>query len=84
MVYLGGIGSISGSVISAVGFTLLLELLRPLDLFRWVLMPLLLILLMLFRPSGIMGDRELPDVFPRLRKYFTSAEEVIVRASSTD
>ena len=84
MVYLGGIGSISGSVISAVGFTLLLELLRPLDLFRWVLTPLLLILLMLFRPNGIMGDRELPDVFPRLRKYFASAEEVIIRAPSTD
>ncbi len=84
MVYLGGIGSISGSVISAVGFTLLLELLRPLDLFRWVLTPLLLILLMLFRPNGIMGDRELPDIFPRLRKYFASAEEVIIRAPSTD
>jgi branched-chain amino acid transport system permease protein len=84
MVYLGGIGSISGSIISAVGFTLLLELLRPLDLFRWVLTPLLLIVLMLFRPNGIMGDRELPDVFPRLRKYFASAEEVIIRAPSTD
>jgi branched-chain amino acid transport system permease protein len=84
MVYLGGIGSISGSIISAVGFTLLLELLRPLDLFRWVLTPLLLIVLMLFRPNGIMGDRELPDVFPRLRQYFASAEEVIIRAPSTD
>jgi branched-chain amino acid transport system permease protein len=77
MVYLGGIGSLSGSVISAIGFTLLLEVLRPLDLYRWVLTPLLLILLMLFRPNGIMGDRELPDVFPRLRKYFASAAESI-------
>ena len=77
MVYLGGMGSLSGSVISAVGFTLLLEWLRPLGLYRWVVTPLLLILLMLFRPSGIMGDRELPDVFPWLRKYFTSAEEIV-------
>ena len=69
MVYLGGIGSISGSVISAIAFTLLLEILRPLDLFRWVFTPLLLIFLMLFRPNGIMGDRELIDVFPKLRKY---------------
>ena len=84
MVYLGGIGSISGSVISAIAFTLLLEILRPLDLFRWVFTPLLLIFLMLFRPSGIMGDRELIDVFPKLRKYFTPAEEIIIRAPSSD
>jgi len=84
MVYLGGMGSISGSVISAVGFTVLLELLRPLELFRWVAIPLLLILLMLFRPTGIMGNRELPDVFPKLRKYFTSAEEMIADGSATD
>lgn len=75
MVYLGGMGSLSGSIISAVGFTIMLELLRPLGLLRWVVTPLLLILLMLRRPTGIMGDRELPDVFPRLRKYFPSAEE---------
>ncbi|MBP9502490.1 MAG: branched-chain amino acid ABC transporter permease [Candidatus Promineofilum sp.] len=75
MVYLGGMGSLSGSIISAVGFTILLELLRPFGLLRWVATPLLLILLMLRRPTGIMGDRELHDVFPRLRKYFPSAEE---------
>ena len=80
----GGIGSISGSIISAIAFTLLLEVLRPLDLFRWVFTPLLLIFLMLFRPSGIMGDRELLDVFPRLKKYFVSAEEIIIRAPSSD
>jgi len=84
MVYLGGMGSISGSVISAVGFTILLELLKPLDVLRWVAIPLLLILLMLFRPTGIMGNRELPDVFPWLRKYFTSTEEIISHGSATD
>lgn len=77
MVYLGGMGSLSGSVISAIGFTILLELLRPLGVYRWVATPLLLILLMLFRPTGIMGDRELTDLFPKLRKYFGSAEERI-------
>jgi branched-chain amino acid transport system permease protein len=75
MVYLGGMSSISGSVISAIGITILLELLRPLELFRWVVTPLILILLMLFRPSGIMGSRELTDVFPRLRKIFGTTDE---------
>jgi branched-chain amino acid transport system permease protein len=75
MVYLGGMSSISGSVISAIGITILLELLRPLELFRWVVTPLILILLMLFRPSGIMGSRELTDIFPRLRKIFGTSDE---------
>jgi branched-chain amino acid transport system permease protein len=75
MVYLGGMGSISGSIISAIGFTLLLEILRPLGLFKWVIIPLLLVVMMLFRPTGILGNKELTDVFPRLRAIFGSEEE---------
>ena len=58
MVYLGGIGSIAGSIIGAVTYTFLLELLRPLEIWRMVIMPLMLVLLMIFRPRGIMGLRE--------------------------
>lgn len=72
MVYLGGMGSLSGSVLSAVLFTLILEVLRPLQVIKWVVIPLLLILLMLWRPEGIMGDRELTEVFPRLRRSFSA------------
>lgn len=74
MVYLGGMGSLSGSVISAIGLTLILELFRPLQVAKWVIVPLLLILLMLFRPEGILGNRELTDVFPRLRRWFSLQE----------
>lgn len=70
MIYLGGMGSLSGSVLSAAGFTVLNQALIPLNVWRWVLIPLLLILLMRFRPSGLMGSRELTDVFPRLRRWF--------------
>jgi branched-chain amino acid transport system permease protein len=58
MVYLGGIGSIGGSVLGATIYTVLLEVLRPLQVWRFVLMPLMLVFLMLFRPRGIMGLRE--------------------------
>jgi branched-chain amino acid transport system permease protein len=58
MVYLGGIGSLTGSLLGAAIFTILLELLRPLGLWRWVVGPLLLVLLMIFRPRGIMGLKE--------------------------
>jgi branched-chain amino acid transport system permease protein len=74
MVYLGGMGSLGGSVISAILFTVLMEFLRPLQVFKWVLIPFLLIVLMMFRPEGIMGHRELTDVFPKLRRLFPPRE----------
>lgn len=58
MVYLGGMGSISGSVIAAVLFTILIEAFRPLAVLKWVVIPLILILLMIFRPQGLFGFRE--------------------------
>jgi branched-chain amino acid transport system permease protein len=59
MVVLGGMGSITGSVASAGLLTVLPELLRPLKEFRMVIYSLLLIVLMLTRPQGVLGDREL-------------------------
>ncbi len=70
MVYLGGMASLSGAVMSAILFTILLELLRPLQIIKWVVIPLLLIILMQFRPEGIMGNRELSDIFPRLKRFY--------------
>jgi branched-chain amino acid transport system permease protein len=55
MVYLGGIGSIAGSILGATIYTVLLEVLRPLGMWRMVLMPLVLVFLMIYRPRGIMG-----------------------------
>ncbi|HMK75472.1 MAG TPA: branched-chain amino acid ABC transporter permease [Thermodesulfobacteriota bacterium] len=78
MVYLGGMGSLSGSVLSAILFTLLLEILRPLQLYKWVVVPFILILLMLFRTEGLLGHRELTDIFPSFKRIFGSKEEVHV------
>ena len=36
----------------------LLELLRPLGIWRWVVGPLMLVLLMIYRPQGVMGFKE--------------------------
>ena len=70
MVYLGGIASISGSIIGAVIYTILLEILRPLGVWRMVLMPLMLVLLMIYRPRGIMGMKE-ARLFLPLRDWAT-------------
>jgi branched-chain amino acid transport system permease protein len=58
MVYLGGVGSLAGSLLGATIFTVMLEVLRFLGLWRWVVGPLLLVLLMIFRPRGILGFKE--------------------------
>jgi len=92
MVYLGGMGSLSGAVLAAVVFTGLMEILRSqaimdfilapatfvfpdwepsAGVIKWVMIPLLLVLIMQFRPEGIMGNKELSDVFPKLKKYYT-------------
>jgi len=65
MVYLGGIASLGGSILGAVIFTLLSQALQPLGTWRMVILPLILVLLMLFRPRGIMGLRELAWFLPK-------------------
>jgi branched-chain amino acid transport system permease protein len=68
MVVLGGMGSLSGSVLAALFLTGIREALRPLQEFtqvdfRMVIYSLLLILLMLTRPNGILGKHELAFYF---------------------
>ena len=64
MVYLGGVASLAGSVLGAAIFTGLSQLLMPLGPWRLAVLPLILVLLMLFRPRGIMGMHELPWIKP--------------------
>ncbi len=63
MIVLGGIGSITGAVFGATTLTILPEALRTFDQqfpgLRMVIYALLLILLMIFRPQGLLGRREL-------------------------
>jgi branched-chain amino acid transport system permease protein len=59
MVVLGGMGSISGAAIAAVALTLLSEGLRRFADYRLVAYSLLLILVMIWRPRGLLGTREL-------------------------
>ena len=55
MVVLGGMGSMLGSVISAIVLTALPEILRSFSDYRMVVYSLALVLMMLFRPKGLMG-----------------------------
>jgi branched-chain amino acid transport system permease protein len=58
MVYFGGLNSIYGSIVGATGISLLGEALRPLGLYKWIIIPMLLILVMIFRPTGLIAFKE--------------------------
>jgi branched-chain amino acid transport system permease protein len=58
IVVLGGMGSITGTIIAAIVFTFLQEWLRVFEDFRLVIFGFALILLMIFWPKGLMGNKE--------------------------
>lgn len=59
MVVFGGLGSITGSLLSAILLTLLNEQLREISQFRYLVYAIILIVLMIFRPEGVFGTKEL-------------------------
>jgi branched-chain amino acid transport system permease protein len=59
MVYLGGIGSITGSILGATLWQVLVQTLRPMGMWRWILGGVILIILMIFKPQGLFGNKEI-------------------------
>jgi branched-chain amino acid transport system permease protein len=58
MVYFGGLNSVVGSIVGAVSINLISEMLRPLEIYKWIVIPLILILVMIFRPPGLIAFRD--------------------------
>ncbi len=90
MVVLGGMGSMLGSVLSASVLTILPEALRAFDNYRMVAYSLALVIMMIFRPKGLLGsydfsmsrmlERALNAVFrPKLRARKGSRREITNR-----
>lgn len=59
IVVLGGMGSISGSILAAGILMLISSFLQSFAEVRMIIYSLILILIMLFRPQGIMGSKEM-------------------------
>ena len=64
MVVLGGMGSISGVVLAAIGLTIMPELFRGFSEYRMPIYALALITVMIVRPQGLLGIKELWDTGP--------------------
>jgi branched-chain amino acid transport system permease protein len=63
MIIVGGLGSISGAILGGIFVAASLELMRDLAQYRLVLYALLLIVIMIVRPQGLLGTRELYQLF---------------------
>lgn len=77
IIVLGGLGSMTGTLVASFTWAILLEgvlrlvLPQGFELWRYVVYPLILLLIMLLRPKGIFGDYEMPylrQLLPPLRR----------------
>jgi branched-chain amino acid transport system permease protein len=62
-VVLGGLGSLSGSVIAAILLTIISTFLQDYPETRMIIYSVVLVVIMLYRPQGLMGTREITDLF---------------------
>lgn len=58
MVVLGGMGSFTGAILAAIVLTIVPELLREFSEYRMIVYSLVLIIIMIFRPEGLLGRKE--------------------------
>jgi branched-chain amino acid transport system permease protein len=58
MVVLGGMGSLTGSVIAAVALSIMSEVLRVFSEYRMLVYSVVLVIVMIFRPIGLCGNYE--------------------------
>ncbi|NLZ71465.1 MAG: branched-chain amino acid ABC transporter permease [Clostridiaceae bacterium] len=72
MVVLGGMGSFTGAILSATVLTILPEMLRGFSDYRMIVYSLLLIIIMIFRPEGLLGRKEfhISKIMQSLKKKF--------------
>ena len=72
MIILGGLGSIPGSILGATIFVLIPEVFRGISIYRTTVYGLIMVIMMIVRPQGILGNVGESHVLVRLRKRLIS------------
>ncbi|MBQ9629555.1 MAG: branched-chain amino acid ABC transporter permease [Synergistaceae bacterium] len=62
VVVFGGLGSMSGTILGSAAITLIMEYFRDISQYRMLIYGLLLVVIMVFRPEGLMGSHEIWDL----------------------
>jgi branched-chain amino acid transport system permease protein len=70
MVYLGGMGSIVGSIFGSTAWQLIVQAFKQFGTWRWVIGGVLLIFVMVFLPKGVFGNMELKDAYNVIKDKF--------------
>jgi len=79
IIVLGGLGSMTGTLVASFAWALLLEgvlrlvLPQGFELWRFVVYPVMLLLIMLLKSNGLFGDYEMPylrQIMPPLKRLF--------------
>lgn len=89
MVVLGGMGSLTGSIVAAIVLTILPEALRAFSEYRMLLYSIVLILVMIFKPSGLLGTHEfslfnVPCYFRTFKSYIKTKTSKNTKSLNTD
>ena len=85
MVVFGGMGSVTGSIIAATGLTLVQFFMAKLVEYRQLAYALLLIVMMIFKPSGLLGVYEfsltgaITHFFPKFGAFADKMEQKLKR-----
>lgn len=72
MVVLGGMGSFTGAILAAILLTALPEFLRAASEYRMIIYALLLVVMMLLRPQGLLGNKEFSREWFKKKTFWVS------------
>ena len=75
LVVFGGLGSMSGTLLATGIITLITELFRPISQYRMLIYGAVLVLVMVLRPEGLLGNREIWACLPGMKKSSPSSKE---------
>ena len=84
MVVVGGMGSMTGSVFTAVLLSVIPEVLRAFSSYRMLIYSIILVLMMIFRPTGLFGNYEfsLYQLLARRRHKRGSPDQSVAKGES--
>lgn len=83
MVVLGGMGSYTGSIVATIVLTVIPELLRAFADWRMIIYSVILIIVMIFRPSGLMGRSEF-SISKIIDKYLRNKDKKFKQGKKGD
>lgn len=73
MLIIGGLGSIPGSIVGAAILVLIPEVFRGIDVYRTIVYGLIMVIMMIIRPQGLLGDAGDKHPISSLSKWLKGA-----------